>query len=144
MAQSRSVRKPNVKFDMHYPLTTPEIFVDGIDQNLQGFPLSKIIFYQTARLGNESDGANVPQRVAALRLVIPTATLLNFCKDTLSSYASGATDYEANAKRSVERIKKALEGVPVIAKDADEQVLEQKEGSPPKPATPPRRSKSAT
>lgn len=133
MSQTRSVRKDNVKFDVHYPLTTPEIFVDGIDQNLQGFPHSKIIFYQTTRLGGGED--EVTQRVAALRLTIPTAALLSFCKETLKAYASGNFDYENAAKRLTNRISKTLDN---ISLDEDQDIEKTME-KPPK-----RRSSSAS
>lgn len=105
MTSIRSVRKEKVKFDVTYPTETPEIFVDGVDSLMVGFPLTKVVFYQTTRV---PDG-EVSQRQAALRLTMSTANLLEFCKRTLSSYsdpkdqaavAASISSYQARMKNA--------------------------------------------
>jgi hypothetical protein len=107
MSQTRSVRKPNLKYDIYYPAATPEMFVDGVDQTMQGYPVSKIVFYQTTRLSNSEE--DVVQRQAALRLVIPTASLMEFCKNTLAAFGSDTSIFEKSAKRHLTRIAKVVE-----------------------------------
>lgn len=101
----RSYRGDRVKFDVHYPPTTPEIFVDGIDQTLIGFPHAKVIFYQTIRGKSEDE---VSQRQATLRLVIPAVTLVEFCKSTLSLYSTEVEKFPEIATRQIGKIRKAV------------------------------------
>ena len=82
MTKVKSVRKENTKYDISYPSGIPEIFVDGLDQLIGGFPITKVVFYQVSSPANDNDG--IVQREAALRLVMPTAALLEFCQVVLS------------------------------------------------------------
>ena len=135
---TRSYRRNDVKFDVHYPPSTPEIFVDGIDQTLLGFPNAKIIFYQTVRAPDEE---NVAQRQSALRLVMPAATLVEFCKRTLASYSKEVEKFPELATQQVARVRKAVgldqqQAELQLVTDAPVEVSAARPGSPRKSKSP--------
>lgn len=93
--------------------TAPEIFVDGVASAINGFPISKVLFFQVMGTPGKTDPSS--DRRIALRLVMPTASLLQFCRITLENFGNDGDKYEKIATRHVARARTAAKGIPKIS-----------------------------
>ena len=90
--QSKAV----AEFDLSYPPNTPELYIDGISGLAAGWPISKLILH--SRHPNQ-DGPREKRQVVAL-LTLPTATLIELCRNVLAAYA-GTEDQIAQGNQQL-------------------------------------------
>lgn len=111
MSRTIEIRENNVQCDITFPDDMPSIYVDDMSQLGIGVPVSRVLFHtlDNPPVQTAEDGSPIEQRNAALQLIIPTGSLVNFAKHVLSAasqndenLASGFQDYGTMLKSSLE------------------------------------------
>jgi hypothetical protein len=105
------VREGNAHFDLTYPDTIPELYVDGVAQALVGYPLSKIVLFTVVPI----QGAPVEQRRVVQQVVINTATLLEFCRNVLAGALQNQQSMGEVTTNFESQFRAMLEGLTVPA-----------------------------
>lgn len=80
MSNVVNAREQNKTFDLHLSENLEEVFVDGMGYAMLGYPISKLTFHTVQPPKN---GDEIEQRQAVLRLTMTTASLIEFCQNTL-------------------------------------------------------------
>ncbi|WP_175910598.1 hypothetical protein [Burkholderia metallica] len=102
------IRQPQT-FEYEQRGSIPDYFVEGVSEAYLGVPVSKLVFH-TVEGFNEK---GVEKRAATVRLTIPTAPLLELCRNILAQGVIGADQFEMAFDLSKEHIKRILDGVDV-------------------------------
>lgn len=109
MSKITQVRQDAVKFDLTINDDLPEMFTDGVSNMVMGNPVSKLTFHSvTTPAQSESE---VEQRKAVLLLTIPTAVLLEMCRNILFTAQSNIDKFENAGSQVNSRVKLAMNGV---------------------------------
>jgi len=87
-------RTPGRIFDLYDDPSTPEVYVDGVNATLLGAAVSKIDFHVAVSV-DLSEPAPVEIRQLKLRVVIPTAALIEYLGAMLSNLGSNAEPFLA-------------------------------------------------
>ncbi|HDR8924493.1 TPA: hypothetical protein QDB26_000952 [Burkholderia vietnamiensis] len=102
------IRQPQ-GFEYEQRGAIPEYFVEGVTEAYLGIPVSKLVFHSVEGL----DGNGAEKRTATVRLAIPTAPLLELCRNILAQGVIGAEQFEEAYELSKGQIKRILDGVDV-------------------------------
>ncbi|MGJ0522295.1 hypothetical protein ACR42A_01970 [Burkholderia gladioli] len=76
MMNKLEIREKNANFDLVFPDSAQEIYIDGIAQLMAGYPLSKMVCYVTTKPAMAP--GDVEERKVTLNITLPTASLINF------------------------------------------------------------------
>lgn len=112
MTSTRS--KPTIQASRD-DLAYPEIYADDVSQVLMGVPVSKVVFHTVTGTGDgeagKPDADELKRRV--LQLAIPTASLLHFARNVLSSAGEITEQIDKAVDQYKQYTKKALDGVEI-------------------------------
>lgn len=111
MTRKLEVRPPQGNFDLDFDANVKEVFVDGISQLAVGFPLAKLTMHSVDPAGMMQAGRE--QRQEVLRLVIPTAVLVDMCKTILGNVAGNKEGILKAQNAHVEALTQALNGLSI-------------------------------
>lgn len=85
----------------------PEFFVEGVTEAVLGIPISKLTFHTAD--GITSDG--VEKRSSVVRLAVPTAALLEMCRNILANSAAVKDQLGIGYDMSKDQLNRILDGV---------------------------------
>lgn len=81
-----------------------EIYVDGISEGFIGFPVSKLTFHSALGMGPD----HKERRVARVRIAIPTAALLELCKNFLEQGRAASSHFDEIQKVMTMQLRNAV------------------------------------
>jgi hypothetical protein len=84
MPNKVEIRNGQAKFDLNIDADVREYFVDGLGQLMIGANISKILFYTSWG----DDGTGVEERLANVRISIPTAALIDLARQIVDNTTS--------------------------------------------------------
>lgn len=115
MSHTVEIRQENVQCDLIFPDALQSVYVDDLSQLALGVPVSKILFHTmgTTPIKTSEDGASIEQRNAALQLIIPTASLVNFAKHVLSIASQNSDGMKQGFNEYSEALHASLQGLTI-------------------------------
>jgi hypothetical protein len=108
-----SERTPGRRFDIYLGDDVQEFFVDGQARVFISTGVSKLELFRIIDSKDESGGP-VDQREIFLRLIMPTAALLEFAAMTISTLSNNLAAMETGNRQALEAIKNAVRVVQKI------------------------------
>lgn len=87
----------------------PEFFVEGVADAVLGIPISKLTFHTADGFTPEG----VEKRSSVVRLVIPTASLLEMCRNVLANSSAVKDQLSMGYDLSRQQMERILDGVNV-------------------------------
>jgi hypothetical protein len=103
------IRTESATFDLVESGDMPEIFADGVSRMIMGAGITKLVFHTVTDPSHPEN--QIEQRKAVTRITIPTAVLLEICKNVLHSAQSSMQLLSENGKQLDDQIKKIMNGV---------------------------------
>jgi len=120
MTTTTQIRKDKIKFDLIVSDDMPEFFADGISHMLMGNPITKLTFHSVTNPARPNNDG-VEHRKGVLLLTMPTAVLLEVCRNILSSAQSSIDNLSEGGKKIDARILKIMDGVNIAQPPTMEQ-----------------------
>lgn len=74
-----------------------EIFVDGANKTIIGYPVSKVTFFSVSDIEKNDAGENKETREDVVRITILTNTLLDFCMKTIENFYNNKEAVESGS-----------------------------------------------
>lgn len=118
-------RAGNVQFDLTTPEDIMELWVEGLSEVGVGNFFSKLVFHTTTAAASAEE---VEQRMAVLRLVIPTLTLAELCRNVLGLLAGNKGVLTESISKYPEELTRMLSGITLATKQEDKPEKPKKKG----------------